>query len=219
MEIGSQDWTDRIHAGAQAMGIPLTPDQMHRLTLHAQALIAWNRKVNLTAITRPEDVAVKHILDSLSPLPYLPDPATVLDMGSGGGFPGIPLKIARPSLTVTLLDSVRKKISFLDYVIGILGLEGICAVHGRAEDLCRQNGMKGRFDAVISRALTRLAAFANLSLPFLTPGGFLISMKGAPPEDEIAELRERPVTFDARECIVPFLESRRTLFLIRPCGP
>lgn len=183
-EIDSDRWRQTVIAGAAELGVVLSPAQAAAMGRHAREMLAWNRVSNLTAITDPAEVAVKHVVDSLAAAPSIDTAARVLDAGSGAGFPGIPLKIARPDLVLTLVDSVRKKVSFLNYAIGCLGLEGIVAVHDRLENLGRKASLAGRFDRVVCRAFASLADFAALTLPFLAPGGCLLAMKGPQAEHD-----------------------------------
>ncbi|MCJ7539983.1 MAG: 16S rRNA (guanine(527)-N(7))-methyltransferase RsmG [Desulfobacterales bacterium] len=149
----------------------------------------WNQKTNLTAITDPFEVAVKHFLDSIVPVKIIPSNASLLDIGSGGGFPGIPLKISLPSLSVTLIDASRKKVSFLKHIIRILELKNIDALHIRAEEFANKPGIAKTFDVIISRALSSMTSFALTALPFLKKEGVIIAMKGNVSGDDIQLLR------------------------------
>lgn len=144
---------------------------------YLRLLLKWNKTYNLTSITEIEEIRIKHFEDSLAPLPFLPANARVLDIGTGAGFPGIPLKIARPELEVVLLDSQRKKIAFCEACIRELKLEKISVVLGRGEDKKIEKGL-GLFDVVISRATFSLADFLNLSRKYMKSTGMAIAMKG-----------------------------------------
>ncbi|MDA8403998.1 MAG: 16S rRNA (guanine(527)-N(7))-methyltransferase RsmG [Desulfobacteraceae bacterium] len=194
MDIGSAEWRKLVKRQADGADIPIDDAALALLGKFAAELLAWNEKTNLTAITAPAEVAEKHILDSLIPGKYLqslmPDhDITLLDIGSGGGFPGIPLKIFMPYLRVTLVDSVRKKVNFLKYVIRALQLDGIDAIHARVEDLAGRKDFAGHFDVVISRAFTALDRFLMLALPFIKPGGVIMAMKGKEVQSEIDAIR------------------------------
>lgn len=220
MEIGSQGWLAQIRRNAPAIDPPLSDAQLGRMAAHARTLALWNRKVNLTAITDPADMAIKHFVDALMPLPLIPPRARLLDLGSGGGFPGIPLKIARPALAATLVDAVRKKVSFLKHVIGVLKLDGIEAIHGRAESLADIPALRGCFDIVISRALTALPDFVAWGAPFLAPGGTLIAMKGRLPHEELAALkRRRDLKITHTAYALPGSGSRRSIVTITLSAP
>ncbi len=167
------------------MGIHLHQDAMRRFEIYLKELKAWNQKFNLTAIKEDKGMAIKLFLDSLTPFNLIKTGSMLLDIGSGAGFPGIPLHIADPSLHVTLLDSVNKKVTFLNHIIAELGLTGIEVIHSRAEEFAKTK--KGAYDVVISRALTNLSGFIKLGEPFLKPDGILIAMKGSRADEEIRD--------------------------------
>ena len=171
------------------MGLSFTAAQMELFSRYDDFLIDYNRKTNLTRITEPCDVAVKHFGDSLSLLleDVLPTGATVVDVGTGAGFPGIPLAIARPDLRVTLMDSLRKRIVFLEELIKLLGITNVDVVWGRAEDLGHNSKYRGQFDVVIARAVASLKVLVELCLPFAKTGGCFLAMKGPKAEVEVAD--------------------------------
>ena len=222
MEIGSRAWLKLIEEGAAAMGMTVSPAQTALFARHAEALLAWNRTTNLTAITSPEAVAVKHFLDAIVPSRCVPPNSAVLDIGSGGGFPGIPLKIMDPTLELTLIDSVRKKASFLKHVIRTLKLEGITAHHIRAEALAEQPDMARSFDVIVCRALTALADFIGMARPLLKAGGVMIALKGDVSEEEISAAKTLETDDHAPEKIsvkavsytLPLLALHRRLYII-----
>lgn len=156
------------------------PERAAAFNRYAEMLRERNEKINLTAITEPEEVKIKHFLDSCSAAELLPGGASVLDIGSGAGFPGLPLKIVRPDLTVTLLDSVNKKVAFMNDVVAELKLSGATAVHARIEDFPH----KGEYDAVVSRAVAELTTLAEYALPFVKIGGAFIAYKSEKAESE-----------------------------------
>jgi 16S rRNA (guanine527-N7)-methyltransferase len=188
MQVGSREWRNLIAQGAESLGIRVDACQVERFSVHAEQLLAWTRKCNLTAITDPEEIAVKHFVDSLAPAAWMDPAGSLLDIGSGGGFPGIPLKILMPDLNLTLIDASRKKVSFLNHLIRVLKLSSARAVHVRAEDLA-SNKPAENFDAIISRALGPLDEFAQMALPLLKPNGTMIAMKGRIAPDEIESVR------------------------------
>jgi 16S rRNA (guanine527-N7)-methyltransferase len=212
--------------GASGLGLDVSADQARTMGRHALELLQWSRVTNLTTIIDPMEVAVKHYVDALAAAPWIGDKARVLDAGSGGGFPGIPLAILRPDLSVTLVDSVRKKVSFLKHAIRTLGLSGIDAVHGRLEDLGPLPEYRGKFDRVVCRAFSSLEDFANLTLPFLSAGGCLLAMKG-PQANHACEtttqkdggaiiLGGRPYWMRTHRYRLPFLDARRSLVMLTP---
>ena len=148
-----------------------------------------NKVMNLTAITEDEEFNIKHFLDSLSllKLEEIQEAKRVLDLGTGAGFPGIPLKIAKKDLDVTLLDSLKKRIDFLNETIEDMGLEGIRGIHARAEELSRKDDYREAFDLVTSRAVANLATLYEYCLPFVKVGGYMVAMKGPDIEGELKE--------------------------------
>ena len=164
--------------GGKAFGIDLDEKTIEAFKIYLKELLKWNQKINLTAIRSEKGIVLKHFIDSFSVYSYLYPHVSVLDIGSGAGFPGIPLKMVQPSLAVTLVDSVRKKVDFQRHIIRILGLKGIEAIHGRAEDKEILQTLGGRFDITLSRAFSDLRTFLAMSFPFLKEKGVAIAMKG-----------------------------------------
>lgn len=172
------------------MDISITSEQEERLLLFLDELLRWNKSINLTAITDRSEALIKHLADSLTLLPYLKGDETLLDMGSGGGLPGLPLKIVRPQLKLTSVDAVAKKISFQKHIIRSLSLTGALARHGRLEELGREVTLAGHFDLVVARAFASLPDCIRLARPFLRPGGSLLAMKGPEGENEVLAAEE-----------------------------
>lgn len=177
--------TDFLKNEAAKMGVSLDGVAIKRFDLLAERLVSWNSRVNLTAITEPDDIVVKHFLDSISPLPYadIKENTRLIDVGCGAGFPGLPILIARPDLEVTFLDSIEKKLKFIDDVLESTSLFGE-TVHGRAEVLGVDSDFREQFDVATTRAVAPLNVLAEYCLPLVKVGGIYISMKGA--EDETA---------------------------------
>jgi 16S rRNA (guanine527-N7)-methyltransferase len=184
-----------------------------RLSAYLDLLAKWNRVYNLTAIRDRAQMDVQHVNDALAVLPYLPhEPnSRVLDVGSGGGVPGIPIAIARPKLQVTLLDSNRKKVAFLTQAAIELQLSNVRAIASRIEDLPQSES----FDVVISRAFSDLSTFANLAAPHVAHDGLLMAMKGALPNDEIAALPPNVLVLRTPRLHVPGLAAERHLVVMR----
>jgi 16S rRNA (guanine527-N7)-methyltransferase len=176
-----------VRSAAAELGVAVAPGQAERMGRMAAELLVWNRRVNLTAITDPRDVALKHFVDSLAGADLLPAGARVLDVGTGAGFPGLPLKILRPDLRLTLIDGVRKKTAFVAHVIRLLGLAQTEALHLRLEALGRA-ASRPSFDAVVGRAVAVLARWVPAAVAVLAPGGMLLAYKGPRADEEIAEL-------------------------------
>ncbi|MBU8849536.1 MAG: 16S rRNA (guanine(527)-N(7))-methyltransferase RsmG, partial [Desulfobacterales bacterium] len=181
------------------------------MAIHAKELAAWNKKINLTAIKDPLKIAEKHFIDSIAVVPFLGNEKCLMDMGSGGGFPGIPIKIMRPSLKVVLIDSSRKKVNFLKHVIRMLQLENIEAFHSRVEDLHENKAFKNKFDAVISRAFTDLSNFVDLAVPLLNKKGSIYAMKGKNAKQEITPAVSNNFNLKFDEYKLPFEKSDRVL--------
>ena len=160
----------------------LTDEQCDKFVAYYELLIEWNARMNLTAITAPGDVAEKHFADSLAALNLLPQGAKVADVGTGAGFPGVPLLIMRPDLRMTLVDSLQKRLGFLDTVLQTLDLSAEL-VHARAEDFGQNPVYRGKFDATVSRAVASLSVLLELTVPLLKVGGKSICYKGDPTEE------------------------------------
>lgn len=200
----------RLVEGAETLGIELPPVLEAALLRHLELLLKWNRTYNLTAITDPMEVVVRHTLDSLSILPWITG-ARLADVGSGGGFPGIPIAIMNPAIEVITLDSRGKKVRFMDAVRRELSLGNLNAVHQRVE----QFQPPQQFDTLVSRAFASLARFFDLSHHLLADGGQLLAMKGDFPKQEMEELQHKhPVQIRCESLEVPFLQAQRHLIII-----
>ena len=180
-----------LKRGAATLGIQLSGVQVGQFRRYYDEIIDWNRRVNLTSVTDWDQVQRRLILESLSVISALPgqvlDTGRVLDVGSGAGFPGLALKIAFPRLRVTLLDATAKKTAFLAHVTGVLELRGIDVVTGRAETLAHDPAHRESYDVVLARAVARLPALAELTLPFCRTGGLVVAQKGAGIDGEVDE--------------------------------
>ena len=154
-----------------------------------EGILAWNEKVNLTNITDPAEFRIKHNADSLMcvDFPEFLDAETVIDVGTGGGFPGIPLAVYAPEKQFTLLDSLNKRLKIIDELAGELGIKNITLVHGRAEDAARAKEHREKYDLCVSRAVSNLATLSEYCLPFIKVGGYLLAYKGPGAEEEVKE--------------------------------
>ncbi len=160
----------------------------------------WNEKINLTAITEDSEIIKKHFIDSIKAFKFTPlkNAKRIIDVGTGAGFPGIPLKIVNPNIEVVLLDSLNKRVNFLNEVIKALGLKGITAVHGRAEDFARENNYRERFDSAVSRAVANMAVLSELCLPYVKVSGHFVALKGPAVEEEIKDGEKAVVTLGGK---------------------
>ena len=180
---------DRLVAWGEENNVEITGRQADQLDRYAQLLVEWNEKMNLTAITDPEGVLVKHLMDSLTVLRSLPaagEKVRLIDVGTGAGFPGIPLAVMREGLELTLLDSLNKRLVFLEAVCRALGLEARC-VHARAEEAGRQKAHREKYNVATARAVAALPALCEYCLPLVVPGGVFLAMKGPDGEREAQE--------------------------------
>lgn len=185
-----EDFQNKLVEKANKLKINLSQEQQNQFYQYMQLLLQWNEKMNLTAITEPEEVINKHFIDSISINLYIKEREKILDIGTGAGFPGIPLKIILPQNEITLIDSLNKRINFLNTVIQELNLEKITAIHNRAEEFSKINENRENYDIVTSRAVAKLNILLEYMLPFVKIGGKCICMKSMEIEEEIEEAKK-----------------------------
>jgi 16S rRNA (guanine527-N7)-methyltransferase len=226
MEIGSTEWRAIIRQGAADLGVSVDDFALQGFETHAKEMLTFNRRINLTTITDPYLIAIKHIVDSLAAAPFVFDQAHLLDIGSGAGFPGVPIKLVRLMPTVTLIDGSARKVSFLKHIIRRLNIEGICAHHQRAENMNRNPD--ACFDIVISRALAGLEQCIQLAIPLVNmENGLIIALKGHIAESELKALqrllacrkvrnqpRKNDYDLNVQHFSLPFLGDHRTLVTV-----
>ncbi|MEE1072427.1 MAG: 16S rRNA (guanine(527)-N(7))-methyltransferase RsmG [Cellulosilyticum sp.] len=180
---------DLLIEGAKQLGIDLSDKQVEQFMRYKELLQEWNEKMNLTAITEDREVMTKHFLDcmTINKALEMKNQKTVIDIGTGAGFPGLVIKIAFPHLEVTLVDALKKRLNFLEVVIEELGLEGIKCIHSRAEDLGKNKVYREGFDICASRAVANLAVLSEYTLPFVKIDGYLIALKGQKLDEELEQ--------------------------------
>ena len=180
-----------ITEGMKEISVDLSDDQVKQFFLYYKMMIEWNQFMNLTAITDMKEAVFKHFVDSVSLVKAMDvsRETSLIDVGTGAGFPGIPLKIVFPALKVTLLDSLNKRVRFLNEVIDKIGLKEISAIHGRAEDVGRNPEYRERYDMCVSRAVANLATLSEYCLPFVKIGGSFVSYKAGAIEDELSQAK------------------------------
>jgi 16S rRNA (guanine527-N7)-methyltransferase len=210
---------------ARAFGVELGPAQWSAFETYYRELVAWNARVNLTAINGWDEVAVKHFMDSLSVALALHahPPRNLIDIGSGAGFPGLPLKIAFPAVHVTLLEATGKKVEFLRHLIATLELNDVAALHARAENLAHEVDHRDKYDVAVARAVANLATLVEYALPFVRLGGLFVAQKGMQVEDEVRRAEQATSALGGRVRHVlpvelPGLEPRH-LIVIEKTAP
>lgn len=204
---------------ARQLNIALSNGQLQQFDVYQNELLDWNAKINLISEQSAHDIIARHFLDSLTALRYITPPdAKIIDVGSGAGFPGLPLKIAHPSLNLYLLEANRKKVSFLKHVVRLLNLSAVDIIHDRVENIIRENVYREQFDVLISRASFKLPQLCSFCRYFITPAGRLIALKGPGVDAELQkcfEDRNQSGFYQLiqRSIEAPFLDSPRKIII------
>ncbi len=185
-----KEFGEKLKQQSKELDILLNEEQIKQFYKYMNLLIEWNQKINLTAITEPEEIIQKHFVDSITIEKYLNKNAEIIDVGTGAGFPGIPLKIIRPDLKITLLDSLNKRVNFLNNVIENLELSSIYSIHARVEEFGKVSQYREKFDVATSRAVANLATLSEYLIPLVKQGGYAISMKGSEVNEEIEQSKK-----------------------------
>ena len=206
-----------LKTGATELGLTLGNNEISLFLKYLTELKEWNKKINLTAITDDRDIIIKHFLDSLTLVPFLTNQKTLLDIGSGAGFPGIPLKIVLPELKATLMDSVNKKVIFMKHIIRTIGLKNIEAIQARAENKEVMKKFDSSFDIVTSRAFSELGKFLDIAAPYAKKGGMLLAVKGPKGIEELKGLKDLKgvKSVQAKEVRLPFSDITTTILCFR----
>lgn len=214
-----------LQEGVSAFNLRLTEPQLTQFQTFYEALIDWNQQVNLTRIEKRDEVITKHFLDSLSCLQAMPQlPPLVIDVGTGAGFPGIPLKIVQPHIALTLVEATGKKVSFLRHMVQVLQLEQVTIVHERAETVGQSAAYRGQFDLALARAVAPLSVLLEYLLPLLKPGGMLMALKGQAVSAEIAQAASALTVLGGQltksvSLTLPGSDLARNLILVEKVGP
>ena len=211
---------DILINGSAKLGVPLDDCRAEHLIKYAALLKEWNGKINLTAITDDEGIAVKHFLDSLTAVSTGKVRGRVIDVGTGAGFPGLVLKTALPDISLTLLDSLNKRIKFLDAVISELGFDDVETVHMRAEDGGQNSRFREKYDTVVSRAVANMTRLSEWCLPFVKVGGYFLALKGPSADEELADAK-RTISIlggeveDVFEAEIPYSDLKHRIIIVK----
>lgn len=209
-----------LKLGAKEFLLELNDAQVEKLLKYKDILKEWNEKINLTAIEEDKDIIIKHFIDSLSIAQYLENKKIkMIDIGTGAGFPGVPVKIAYPDIDITLLDSLDKRLKFLNEVIKMLNIEGIRTIHGRAEDYGINREYREKYDIAVARAVATLPVLLEYCLPFVKTGGRFIAMKGSNLEEVGASKKALDILGgeieQVKELVLPFSDIKRNIVIVR----
>lgn len=215
-----KEFAQQMTRYANEIGIQLEEEQLKQLYQYMKRLLEWNKKMNLTAITKEEEIILKHFIDSFTIAKYLKKDKKIVDVGTGAGFPGIPLKIIRPDLEILLLDSLNKRILFLEEVIKELKLTKINTIHSRAEEFGRNKRYRESFSYATSRAVANLSTLAEYLLPLIEIGGYGIAMKGSEIEEEVKKSKKAISVLGGKiekidSFLLPKSEIKRNIILIK----
>jgi 16S rRNA (guanine527-N7)-methyltransferase len=213
---------EQFEANLQEKGITLSSKQLDQFEMYFKTLVEWNEKMNLTAITEKDEVYLKHFYDSITAAFYFDftKPFHLCDVGAGAGFPSIPLKIVFPHIEVTIVDSLNKRISFLNHLANVLQLENVHFIHDRAETFGVNPNFRENFDVVTARAVARMSVLSELCLPLVKVGGHFIAMKAAHANDELETGKKAITTLGGRleekfTFTLPLEESERNILIIK----
>jgi 16S rRNA (guanine527-N7)-methyltransferase len=205
---------DLLTNEASQIGVHLTKRQADQFQLYAKTLCQWNQKVNLTRIVTDQDIVIKHFIDSMAVIQVISNhtKGSIIDVGSGAGFPGIPLAIILPNATLTLVDASRKRVNFLKYIISIMGLNNVNAYHARIEQFCQQKHHMKHFNVVISRAFSEINRFVHLVRPLVKHKGRIVAMKGINIQEELKTFTiPDDLSLVLKQYTLPLIDQKRYL--------
>ncbi len=214
-----QEFSDLMIEYGKEINIVFTEEQLQKFYQYMNMLIEWNEKINLTAIVEPKEIIIKHFIDSLTIVKFIEQDKFVIDIGTGAGFPGIPIKIVRQDLNITLLDSLNKRINFLNEVINNLGLKNITAIHARIEEFAKNKQYRETYDVATSRAVANLTTLSEYMLPMVKVKGTAICMKGAEIKEETSKSKNSIKLLGGKinkieELTLPKSDYKRNLIII-----
>ena len=220
IKMEKEKFKEKINDHLKEINIQLSTEQIEQLYTYMELLLEWNEKINLTAITEPEEIIVKHYVDSLTIAKEIPENSKIVDMGTGAGFPGIPLKIYRKDIEIVLVDSLNKRINFLNEVIHNLQLKKIETIHSRAEEFGKNKKYREQFDIATSRAVANLSTLSEYLIPLLKKNGKMIAMKGSDTKEELKDAKTAIKVLGGKiekeeEFVLPRTDIKRTIIVIK----
>lgn len=213
-------FSENLIKESENINLEISLEDANKFYKYMKLLLEWNEKINLTAITEENEVIIKHFIDSLTIYKYLNEAKSIIDVGTGAGFPGIPIKILNKEIDITLMDSLNKRINFLNEVVKNLNLERISCIHSRAEELGRDKKFREKYDVAVSRAVANMSTLVEYLLPFVKVGGMCICMKGSSIDEELKESEKAIKMIGGKvekveKIILPNSDYERNIVIIR----
>ena len=213
-------FSENLIKECENINLEISLEDANKFYKYMKLLLEWNEKINLTAITEENEVIIKHFIDSLTIYKYLNEAKSIIDVGTGAGFPGIPIKILNKEIDITLMDSLNKRINFLNEVVKNLNLERISCIHSRAEELGRDKKFREKYDVAVSRAVANMSTLVEYLLPFVKVGGMCICMKGSSIDEELKEAEKAIKMIGGKvekveKIVLPNSDYERNIVIIR----